>query len=166
MKQMVDTVWQRRGISVMWDEEARNQICEAAQVWSIRQLLRSVGNWPDDLPSNHGNTLVVAGLEASLDLLTPQDAEGWLGDAIKAAILSFQDYYGGEAALVFWLPAGHGRIKRNSATDDVEWRCGAPNSDSFLPFGRTLWGESKEYPQEIVLREGARPAGLFHMRIA
>jgi len=166
MKKTFDTVWQRRGTSWVWDEEARNQVCEAEQVWSLRQFLRSVGNWPDDLPSNGANTMVVAGLEASLDLLTPEDAEAWLGDTIKNAILSFQGHYEGDAALIFWLPAGQSRIKLNSATDSIEWRCAAPSSESLLAFGRILWSEANEYPQEIVLREGAKTAGLFHMRIA
>jgi hypothetical protein len=165
MKQMLDTVWQRRGTSWIWDEEARNQVCEASEVWSLRQLLQTVGNWPDDLPSNDNNTLVVAGLEGSLDLLTPQDAEAWLGDAIKVAILSFQSHYDSDAALVFWLPSGHGRIKVHPATDAVAWRCAAPYSESLLDFGRILWGEAREYPQEILLHHGTPPAGLFHLRI-
>ena len=74
MRQLLDTVWQRRGASWVWDEEARNQICAASEVWSLRQFLRAVGNWPDDLPSNRGKTLVVAGLDGSLDLLTPTAA--------------------------------------------------------------------------------------------
>lgn len=166
MKQTLDTVWQRRGTSWVWDEDARNRVCEAGQVWSLRQFLRAVGSWPEDLPSNGTNTVVVAGLEASLDLLTPEDAEAWLGDVIKDAVLSFQAHYEGEAALIFWLPAGQTRIKLNSATDSIEWRCAAPSSESLLAFGRILWGEATEYPQEILLREGAKAAGLFHMRIA
>jgi len=71
MRQLRDSVWQRRGTSWVWDEEARNQICAASEVWSLRQFLRAKGNWPDDLPSNGGRTLVVAGLDGSLDLLTP-----------------------------------------------------------------------------------------------
>ena len=78
MRTILDSVWQRRGTSWLWDEEARNQICAASEVWSLRQFLRAKGNWPDDLPSNHGRTLVVAGLDGSLDLLTPGDAEAWL----------------------------------------------------------------------------------------
>jgi hypothetical protein len=50
--------------------------------------------------------LVVAGLEGSLDLLAPDQAEIWLGDTIKRAILSFQDAYGGEAALDLLAAAG------------------------------------------------------------
>lgn len=165
MKQLLDTVWQRRGTSWIWDEEARNQVCVASEVWSLRQFLQAVGNWPDDLPSNGNNTLVVAGLEGSLDLLTPEDAEAWLGDSVKQAILSFQDAYDGQAALVFWLPSGQGRIKFHPATDSIEWRCAAPYGENLLAFGRILWGEANEYPQEILLREGSKPAGLFHLRI-
>ena len=72
MRQSVDTVWQRRGTSWLWDEEARNQVCVASEVWSLRQFLQSQGRWPDDLPSNDNQTLVVAGLDGCLDLLAPE----------------------------------------------------------------------------------------------
>ena len=165
MKQIIDTVWQRRGTSWVWDEKARNQVCTASEVWSLRQFLQAAGRWPDDLPSNGNSTLVVAGLEGGLDLLTPEDAESWLDEAIKDAILSFQSHYESEAALIFWLPSGHGRIKFHPATDSVEWRCAAPHSDKLLPFGRIIWGKANEYPQEILLQQGSKPAGLFHLRI-
>jgi hypothetical protein len=166
MRQLRDTVWQRRGTSWIWDEEARNQICSANEVWSLREFLRATGarKWPDDLPSNSGKTLVVAGLDGSLDLLTPIDAEAWLADAIKPALLSFQDEYQGDAALVFWLPGGHSRIKVQTANDEVRWLCHTPHGDQ-LDFGRILWGQAHEYPQEILLRDSSKPAGLFHLRI-
>lgn len=164
MRQLLDTVWQRRGTSWVWDEEARNQICSASEVWSLRQFLRAVGNWPDELPSNSGRTLVVAGLDGSLDLLTPTDAEAWLSDAIKPAVLSFQDEWGSDGALVFWLPGGGNRIRAQPATDEVNWLCHTPHGHQ-LDFGRVLWGQANEYPQEILLRDGSKPAGLFHLRI-
>lgn len=164
MRQLHDTVWQRRGTSWMWNEEARNQICAASEVWSLRQFLRARRNWPDDLPSNDGRTLVVGGLDGSLDLLTPTDAEAWLGDVIKPAILSFQDEWGSDGALVFWLPSGQNRIKVNAATDEVSWLCHAPHGYQ-IDLGRVLWGQANEYPQEILLRESAKPVGLFHLRI-
>ena len=100
-----------------------------------------------------------------LPTLKDFDLAGFSGDAIKDAILSFQDYYQGEASLVFWLPSGQGRIKFHPATDSIEWRCAAPHNESLLAFGRILWGEANEYPQEILLREGGKAAGLFHLRI-
>lgn len=164
MRQLLDTVWQRRGTSWLWDEEARNQICAAGEVWSLRQYLRVANDLPGVLPSNGDRTLVVAGLDGSLDLLAPADAEAWLGDVIKPAILSFQDTYGGDAALVFWLPTGRGRVKIQASTDAASWLCHTPHGHQ-IDFGRILWGEANEYPQEILLRNGGLPAGLFHLRI-
>ena len=169
MRQLLDTVWQRRGASWLWDEEARNTVCTAGEVWSLRQFLQAAapsGNgWPDDLPSNDNQTLVVAGLAGSLDLLAPDQGEIWLGDTIKRAILSFQDAYAGEAALIFWLPHGNSRLRVQASTDAVSWLCEAPHRGNHLDFGRLLWGEANEYPQEILLREGAKAGGLFHLRI-
>ncbi len=165
MRQMLDTVWQRRGTSWLWDGEARNQVCVASEVWSLRQLLQAVGNWPDDPPSNGNNTLVVAGLDGSLDALAPAQAEVWLGEVVKRAILSFQDAYDGQAALIFWLPQGDRRLQVLASTDAVSWLCEAPHRGEQLEFGRVLWGEANEYPQAIALRDEGKPAGLFHLRI-
>lgn len=165
MKQLLDTVWQRRGISWIWDDAALGAIARPAEVFSLRQLMRAVGQWPDDLPSNDGDTLVVAGLDGCLDLLSPADAEDWLGNELKDAVLAFQSHYQGETALVFWLPGGTRRISINVATDAVYWRCAAPYGGQQLDFGRVLWGESGEYPQEILLTPDAKPVGLFHLRI-
>lgn len=165
MKQLHDTVWQRRGVSWIWDDDAFARVARANEVYSLRQLLLATKSWPDDLPSNDGDTLVVAGLDASIDLLTPSDAEAWLSDTMKSAILSFQDFYGGQASLIFWLPNGQRRMPIDLSTDAVRWRCSAPFSNQVIDFGRVLWGEAREYPQEIILTKGGKPAGLFHLRI-
>ena len=59
----------------------------------------------------------------------------------------------------------HRRLKLHAATDAVTWLCEAPYRGSQLDFGRILWGEANEYPQEILLREGGKAVGLFHLRI-
>jgi len=141
MRQLRDSVWQRHGTSWIWDAEVLAQVSGASEVWSLRQFLLAVGYWPENLPSNNGATLVVAGLDGCLDLLAPSDAENWLGAEVKDAILSFQDFYCGEASLIFWLPSGAGRITISSATDAVRWRCAAPYTGQQLDFGRLLWGE-------------------------
>lgn len=78
MRQLLDSVWQRRGTSWLWDEEARNTVCAAGEVWSLRQFLQAVGHWPDDLPSNRNNTLVVVGLEGASICWRPRTPRlGW-----------------------------------------------------------------------------------------
>jgi hypothetical protein len=165
LKQLRDTVWQRRGVSWIWDAEALNQVAAPGEAVSLRQFLRLVGNWSDELPSNKGNALLVAGLDGGLDLLSPADADKWLGNSFKEAVLSFQDFYQGGAALVFWMPEGQRRFKVQTASDAVLWRCAAPHHDDHLDFSRLLWGEAGECPQEILLPGSSKPAGLFHLRI-
>lgn len=41
----------------------------------------------------------------------------------------------------------------------------APFSSETIDFGRVLWGEAWEYPQEIILAQGGKSVGLFHLRI-
>jgi hypothetical protein len=165
VKKLDDPVWRSKGISWIWDEEARNLVCAGREIWSIRQFIQAIRHWPEDLPSNKGDTLVVAGLDGSLDLLRPEDAEAWLGDTILKAVLSFQGHYQGETALIFWLPQGDKRLEI-SATDAVSWKCCAPNNESKIDFGRILWGEAREYPKEIFIGERSSPIGLYHRRIS
>ena len=42
MKQLRDSVWQRRGTSWIWDAEALAQVAKADEVWSLRQFLLAV----------------------------------------------------------------------------------------------------------------------------
>ena len=165
MKQLLDSVWQRRGVSWIWENDAFSSVAKASEVLSLRELMRLFGKWPEELPSNRGDTLVVAGLDACLDLLSPSNADEWLGSELKSVVLAFQDAYSGGAALVFWMPNGQRRLHVDLATDAVRWRCAPPHSEEQIEFGRLLWGEAREYPQEIVLAQGNKPAGLFHLRI-
>ena len=165
MKQLHDTVWQRHGVSWIWENNAFSEVTTAGEVFSLREMIRASKNWPDDLPSNGGNTLVVAGLDACLDLLSPANAEEWLADTLKHVILSFQDFYQGERALMFWLPGSQRRLQIQMSSDAVTWKCSAPFRGKTLDFGRLLWGEAQNYPQEIILANGNNPAGLFHLRI-
>jgi hypothetical protein len=135
------------------------------EVVSLRQWLRMRGKWDDALPSGNGSAVIVAGLDGGIDLLAPDDAESWLGGEIKETILSFQDFYNSDAALIFWLPEGKRRIQINTATDVVTWQCAAPHSRSRIDFGRLLWGDAGEYPQELMLHGATELAGLFHLRI-
>lgn len=165
MKQLLDSVWQRRGVSWIWDDVALSAVTKSSEVFSLRELMCASRNWPDNLPSNGGNSLIVAGLDACLDLLPPIEGESWLGNELKSAILSFQDEYSGEAALIFWLPKGERRFHTDMATDAVRWKSAAPHSNMNIELGRILWGEAREYPQEIVMSKGGKPVGLFHLRI-
>ena len=139
MKILQGDVWKRRGVSLLWDGEALSALAQPTNVVTIRQFFALVGRWPDQLPCNEGDALVVAGLEGCIDLLDPGDADVWMKSELLPAILAFQDEYGVEAALVFWMPTGKSRVKMNRATESYSWVCSAPHSNQHIDLGRILW---------------------------
>ena len=59
----------------------------------------------------NNRTLVIAGLEAAMDTLSPQEAVEWLERKVYPAVRDFQDNVadgGGEAALIFWFADANG----------------------------------------------------------
>ncbi|MFH7242131.1 MAG: hypothetical protein ACHWZW_04695 [Spirulina sp.] len=131
--------WHKNGMALLWNAEKLATIAAPDEVYSLRQFLRLQEHWPDDLPSSHGNTLVVAGLDGALDSLSPDDGQQFLEDTIQPAILSFQDEYEGQAGLLFWLPQGQKRIKHQPATNAYTWACGGRYNAQTLAMGRALW---------------------------
>ena len=71
-----DNTWVSCGISVLWDAQALNEICAPESVRSLREFFRLYeAGWRDDaLKLVNNRTLVVAGLEAAMDTLNPQEA--------------------------------------------------------------------------------------------
>ncbi len=173
MRTLRENRWQRRGISLLWDSSALAGLAAPSEVFSMRQFAALAGHWPDDLPSNAGNALVVGGLEGCLDLLSPPDAEQWLESDLRRVIVQFQGYYNSDAALVFWLPTGRGRVRMNRASETYFWVCGAPYTGQRLDLGRILWAGAEADAARIidptstnVDPDGPAWIGLYHPRLS
>jgi hypothetical protein len=156
MKTLKGDVWKRRGVSLLWEAEALSALSKPEDVVSIRQFFAMVGNWPNDLPCNDGNTLVVAGLEGCIDLMEPEEAEGWLKSEFLPAVLAFQDEYG-LGSLVFWLPTGKSRVRMNRATEAYTWICSAPHNNQQLELGRILWAGAEADVGRIIDPNNVNP---------
>src|SRR4051794_10071829 len=105
MKPLQGDVWKRRGFSLLWSASALANVAKPGEVISIRQFFGMNRKWPEDLPSNLGASLVVAGLDGCIDLLSPADAEDWLENDLRPVLVNFQSEYGLDAALALWLPS-------------------------------------------------------------
>jgi hypothetical protein len=173
MRIVESDVWKRKGLSLLWGAEAFGEVAIPAEVASIRGLLSLSHAWPDDLPSNGGQTLVVAGVEGCLDCLTPEDAAEWIESDLRPVLLSFQEEYEGQCGLVLWLPTGYRRIRMNRANESYLWKCNAPFSAREIEFGRILWGGAENDAARIIDgRDGNRDPdgqawiGLHHSRLS
>ncbi len=167
--------WKRRGFSLLWEPHVLTSIIAPTSVVSMRDFfaLRNARAWPDDLPGSEGDALVVAGLDGCLDSLSEQDAVAWLENDVKSAVLSFQEHYEGQAALVLWLASGRTRIGMDLADEEYFWKVGAGRDGVRLPLGRCLWGGAEADVGRILVSDEKTPdfdgdayVGLHHPRIS
>ncbi len=173
MRSVRDAGWSRRGLALLWGPQALAEMVSPAEVLSIRDFFHLAQRWPESLPSGSGSTLVVAGLEGSLDALAPEDAVAWLEEDVRPRVLSFQTEYESQCGIVFWLPSGRRRIRMVGATEAYSWSCALPFTDQTLPLGRILWAGAEQDAGRILdprekdqAIDGPAWIGLHHPRIS
>ena len=167
-----DDSWTRRGISILWDADCLNQLCQPQQVVSLRRLLQlHAAGWPEaDLPLVNDTTLVVAGLESCVDALPPDEAEQWLEHVIYPVIISYQREVadgGNQAALIFWL-VEHARLAYRTSDDAYYWHCSGEYKQQQIPLSHCLFNGAQHDLRRIHVpgdKKAAQWVGLFHPRI-
>ena len=168
-----DDSWTRRGISILWDADCLNQLCQPQQVVSLRRLLQlHAAGWPEaDLPLVNDTTLVVAGLESCVDALPPDEAEQWLEHVIYPVIISYQREVadgGNQAALIFWL-VEHTRLAYRTSDDAYYWHCSGEYKQQQIPLSHCLFNGAQHDLRRIHVpgdKKVAQWVGLFHPRIS
>lgn len=173
MRTVEGNVWKRGGLSLLWGPEALAEIAKPSEIASIRDLFALARKWPQDLPSNGGQALVVAGVEGCIDSLSPEDAAEWIEGDLRPLLLNFQEEYEGQCALVLWLPTGHRRVSMNRANGTYLWKCNAPFSGCEIELGRILWGGAESDAVRIIDSrasnrdpDGVAWIGLHHARLS
>ena len=168
-----DKTWMQSGISILWDADALNEFNSAESVRSLRAfLLLYAAGWPEhELDLINGRTLVVAGLEAAMDTLNPEQAEEWLEQQVYPAVRDFQDSVadgGVEAALVFWF-ADKKRLWHHAADGTNHWYCSGQHRQHSIPIGRCIWNGAESGVRRIMATDSEnrqREIGLFLRRIS
>lgn len=163
----------RRGFSLLWEPRVLTEVIAPGAVLSIREFFECRKKWPGDLPGGKGDALVVAGLEGCLDSLSEHDATSWLETDLKAAVLSFQEHYEGQAALILWIASGRTRVGMDLADEEYFWKTAPGRDAARLPLGRCLWGGAEADVARILVSEEIEPdfdgdayVGLYHPRIS
>jgi len=164
--------WHRRGLALVWDAQMLAQLIDPAKVLSMRQFFALAKGWADDLPAVDGDSLVVSGFEGCVDVLGAKDVERWIETDLREVVLSFQDYYEGQAGLIFWLPTGRNRISMKGATEQYFWKHRASGNDG-IAIGRLLFSGAENEVERIldtddpnVDYDGKHWVGLHHPRIS
>ena len=141
--------WSRRGLTLLWDTEVLSSLVAHQDVVSLRQFFALVDSWPDDLPAEDGDALVVSGFEGCLDILSGDDAVQWIETDLKEAVLSFQDFYQVQAGLILWVPSGRTRISMKGASEKYFWKHRGVGGDG-LPIGQLLFSGAENEVERLL----------------
>lgn len=170
---LLDDIWTRRGISLLWDAETLARLCTPSQVISLRQFLQlHAAGWPEDrLAFVNEKALVVGGLESCIDALPPTEAMEWLEQSVYQTLISYERevaHGGTEAALILWL-ADHRRLHYQTSDDIHYWHCSTEHKDQQIPLSLCLFDGAQNSLRAIHVvndQKAERTVGLFHPRIS
>lgn len=165
--------WTHRGISLLWDPATFGSISNIDEIYSIRQYLTlSNTDWPEELPSAGGYAMVVAGIDTIMDVMEPNELVDWLEKVLYPTLLSFQNTYEGQCALIFWITDGQKRLVHNTTDGIFYWKCSGIYHDQLIPLSSCLWNGAAIDAKLIVNHSSIHDIkdkgciGLFHPRIS
>jgi hypothetical protein len=169
MPALLDDIWTRRGISLIWGASGLAK-AKPQEVVPLRKLFQMAEDgFNDPLPSNNGRLLITTGLEGALDVLSPEDAEAWTIECIRPILTRFQEAWDSSGALAFWLPSGEARIVERPASAAYDWRLPTGHGGKTLPLSELIFsGADDDLRQIMDKRADARPEliGLYHPRVS
>lgn len=173
-----DIAWQSTGVSVLWDSAALHEVGPLSRALSLREFLCWRGeDFCESSPlarfldEHRRRCVLVAGLEAALDVLEPVEADEWLEFRLQPEVRHFQSVLadgGSGCALVFWM-VNSARFQENLADDSLGWECAPPHRSSSLRFSHGLWNGAQTDLQRIVPPGCQQPelgAGYYLRRIS
>lgn len=171
-----DTIlWTKRGVSVVWDAKALSELGSMIKALSLRDLFRwQAAGWPErnySFTGKDGRAIIVAGLDAALDSLQPDEAEAWMQERLMSAITEFQDEIAGggqEAALIFWM-VNRKRFQYVTATDSFLWKCSTAHGGCTLPISHCIWNGAQADIRRILpvdCDDQENGVGLFLQRVS
>jgi hypothetical protein len=171
-----DTIlWTKRGVSVIWDAPELAKLGTMAKALSLRQWFRwQTEGWPERetyYTGKGGRTIIVAGLDAAIDSMTPETATEWMQSKLLAAIREFQAEVAGggqEAALIFWM-VNRRRFEHRRSDDSVIWKSAPGYRGEPIPISHCIWNGAQRDIARIVPVGYADPElgiGLFLQRVS
>ncbi len=152
MDTITNTVWQRKGSSVIFDQKSLGPFISNGAVISLRQAL----SWAKGLPSvppAPGRTILISGLETVIETMEPQAAEDFLCHRIRPLLIYLQNSWT-DYGIVFGFTSHPKTFEETSLEEEVLFR---RRDSKQVRLSEGLWDGSATVNMKRVLREGDRP---------
>lgn len=142
MMTLCSNLWQRRGVSLLFDAQALAAIAQPHEVLSIDDFLGAMQAPPSAGPGDGNRALVVTGLDARLEEMAPEACDPWLETLVVPAVSRFRSTRGDRAALVFWVSGGRARFYVDDLSGACTWSVARSVPGRPLDVASTLFGDA------------------------
>jgi len=152
METISNTVWQRKGSSIVFDQKSLGPFIADGSVISLRQML----SWTKDLPANPpvpGKTILVSGLETIVETMASPEAEAFLSRRVRPLIIDLQNRWN-NCGMVFGFSAHRNAFKETSLEEEVLFQ---RRDKKQIRLSEGLWDGSAAINMKRIVREGDKP---------
>lgn len=152
MDTITNSVWQRKGSCVIFDQKSLGPFISDGAVISLRQAL----SWAKALPAAPpvpGSTILISGLETVIETMEPQDAEDFLCRRIRPLLIDLQNRWTA-CGVVFGFTSHPKTFEETSLEEEVLFR---RRDRKQVRLSEGLWDGSATVNMKRVVREGDQP---------
>lgn len=152
METISNTVWQRKGSCIIFDQKSMGPFIADDSVISLRQML----SWTKGLPENppvSGKTILISGLETIVETMETQEAEEFLSRRIRPLIIDIQ-YRWNNCGIIFGFSAQRDVFKETSLEEEVLFH---RRDKKRVRISEGLWDGSASISMKRIAREGDKP---------
>ena len=146
---LTDSVWKRKGVSVLWDNNILKELVKQQQAISLKEFFNLYDNgWPESSPFINDDMLLIAGLDSALSTLSSQEAEEWMINQVYPKIYDFHQWAEGQYALVFWMPDSK-RWRENIENNRYFWIIDGMSKGTEIELGNGIWNGAQKSLRKI-----------------
>ena len=120
MDTISNTVWQRKGSCVIFDQRSLAPFISCGAVISLREVL----SWSRGFPANppvSGRTILISGLETVIETTEPQEAEAFLCCRMRPLLINLQNRWI-DCGVVFGFTSHTKTFEETSLEEEVLFR--------------------------------------------
>lgn len=152
MDSISNTVWHRRGSSILFDQKSLGPFIAAGAVLSLRQAL----TWSKGLPAEPpvpGRTLLISGLETVIETMAQPEAEDFLARRIRPLLIHLQNRWT-DCGVVFGFTAHPKTFVETTLEEEVVFH---RRDRGQVRLSEGLWDGSAAMNMKRIVREGDKP---------
>lgn len=152
METITNTVWQRKGSCIIFDQKSLRPFISDGSVISLRQAL----SWARGLPAEPpvpDRTILISGLETVIETMEPQEAEEFLCRRVRPLLTLLQGRWT-ECGVVFGFTSHPKTFETKSLEEEVLFRRRDRKS---VRLSQGLWDGSAVVNMKQIFGEGDQP---------